>query len=233
MGAFKKLEGRMLWVDMTNIHVPSWKIRDVQKAAHAKLRALRRIDPFAKVAGCKKAYETAEELKAACDSYFQSQECYLYDKNGNPLVNPKTGEYMVGTQPLTMSGLARHLGIQTQTLRRYRSTARSGLVRPEYAAVVLEAMQKIEEYAERRGYDREGQKGSQFVLQVGFGWKTEKESRECARMKAETEIAREKLRMMQEEHRMKMKMLEMSLDNGGEDNEVKITITRASRKEED
>lgn len=232
MGAFKKMEGRYVWIDMTEIHVPSWKIRDVQKAAHAKLRALRRIDPFAKVAGCKKAYETAEELKAACDSYFKAQECYVYNKFGEPIRDPETGEYLKDTQPLTMSGLARHLGIQTGTLRRYRKTARSGLVRPEYAAVVLEAMQKIEEYAERRGYDRDGQKGSQFVLQAGFGWQTEREIRECAKMRAETEMAREKLKMMQEEHRMKMQMLKLSLEGGGEDNEVKITITRATREED-
>lgn len=233
MGAFKKLEGRTLWVDMSQIHVPSWKIREVQKSAHAKLRALKRVDPFAKVVGCKKVYETAEELKAACDSYFNSREFILRDKWGQPITDPETGEVLKDTKPLTLSGLALHIGVSTPTLWRYRKTAAAGLCRPDYAQVVQEAVQRIESYAEERIYDKDGQRGSQFVLQVGFGWNTRKEKRESKRLQVETEIAKAKLKMQQEEHRMKMKMLEAGLDSGSVDNEVKITITRASRKDEE
>ena len=231
MGAFKKIEGRYLYVDMGKIHVPSWKIRDVQKAAHAKTRALKKIDPFARCVGRKRTFETPEELRNACDDYFASQECFIYDKWGQPIKDPMTGEYIKSTHPLTISGLALHIGVATSTLRRYKAIAESGTVPYEFAEVVLEALQKIEAYAERRGYDKDGQRGSQFVLQAGFHWNTDREVRENRRLSAETKIAMEKLRMAQEEHELKMKMLQAGLDSG-EDNDINITITRAKKTEE-
>lgn len=230
MGAFKKMEGRKVWLDMSQIHVPSWKIREVQKAAHAKTRLLKKIDPFARCVGRKRAFETPEQLRAACDDYFKAQECFVYDKWGKPLTDPETGEYIKSTKPLSIAGLGLHIGVATSTLRRYKAIAESGTVPYEFAEVVMEALQKIEAYAERRGYDKDGQRGSQFVLSAGFGWRTKKEESESRRIRVETEIAKERLRMQQEEHKLKMKMLEMSMDEG-EDNDFKITITRAKRQD--
>lgn len=232
MSAFWKIENRCLYVDMTQIHVPSWKVREVQKAAHAKTRMLKKIDPFARCVGRKRVFETPEQLKRACDSYFESQECYIYDKFGQPIRDPQTGQCIKSTHPLTIAGLGLHIGVATSTLRRYKAIAESGTVPYEFAEVVMEALQKIEAYAERRGYDRDGQKGSQFVLQAGFGWQTRKEARECRRIRTEEQIALEKLKMSKEEHEIKMKMLQAGLD-GGEDNDINITITRASKKGED
>lgn len=232
MGAFKKLEGRYLYVDMSKIHVPSWKIREVQKAAHAKTRLLKKIDPFARCVGRKRAFETPEQLRAACDDYFKSQECFVYDKWGQPLKDPMTGKFIKTTHPLTIAGLGLHIGVATSTLRRYKAIAESGTVPYEFAEVVMEALQKIESYAERRGYDKDGQRGSQFVLQAGFNWNTKKEESESRRLSVESKIALEKLRMQQEEHELKMKMLQAGLD-GDEDNDISITITRAKRKDEE
>lgn len=231
MGAYKKMEGRYLFVDMSAIHIPSWKIREVQKAAHAKTRLLKKIDPFARCVGRKRTYETAEELKKACDKYFKNQECYIYDKWGQPIKDPMTGEYIKSTKPLTISGLGLYIGVGTATLRRYKAIAESGTVPYEFAEVVMEALQKIEEYAERRGYDKDGQRGSQFVLQAGFNWQTRKEQSETIRLRTEDKIALAKLKMAQEEHEMKMKMLQAGLE-GTEDNDIKITITRANKDEE-
>lgn len=232
MSAFKKLEGRYLYVDMSKIHVPSWKIRDVQKAAHAKTRLLKKIDPFARCVGRKRVFETPEQLREACDSYFAAQEYYVYDKWGQPIRDPMTGEFVKNTHPLTIAGLGLHIGVATSTLRRYKAIAESGTVPYEFAEVVMEALQKIEAYAERRGYDKDGQRGSQFVLQAGFNWNTKKEEREIARIRTENKIALEKLRMQQEEHELKMKMLQAGLD-GDEDNDINITITRARKKDEE
>lgn len=231
MGAYKKMEGRYLYVDMGAIHIPSWKIREVQKAAHAKTRLLKKIDPFARCVGRKRAFETPEELKKACDSYFQAQECYIYDKWGQPIRDPMTGKYVKSTKPLTIAGLGLYIGVATSTLRRYKAIAESGTVPYEFAEVVTEALQKIEEYAERRGYDKDGQRGSQFVLQAGFNWQTRKEQSESRRLSVESKIALAKLKMAQEEHEMKMKMLQAGLE-GTEDNDIKITITRANKNEE-
>lgn len=230
MGAYKKMEGRYLYVDMGAIHIPSWKIREVQKAAHSKTRLLKKIDPFARCVGRKRTYETAEELKKACDKYFKDQECYIYDKWGQPIKDPMTGEYIKSTKPLTISGLGLYIGVGTATLRRYKAIAESGTVPYEFAEVVMEALQKIEEYAERRGYDKDGQRGSQFVLQAGFNWNTRKEESEILQNKTENKIALAKLKMAQEEHEMKMKMLQAGLE-GTEDNDIKITITRATKED--
>ena len=239
MGAFKKIEGRKVYIDMGQIHVPSWKIRDVQKAAHAKTRMLKRIDPFARCVGRKRIFETPDQLRAACDDYFKSQECFIYDKWGQAIKDPMTGEYIKSTHPLTLAGLGLHIGVSTTTLRRYKHIAESGTVPYEFAEVILEALQKIESYAERRGYDKDGQRGSQFVLERGFHWQSKKEEREIVRIKIETEMAKERLRMQQEEHKLKqeerklkMKLMELGMDDG-EDNEVRITVTRAKRRDEE
>ena len=230
MGAFKKMEGRKVWLDMSQIHVPSWKIREVQKAAHAKTRLLKKIDPFARCVGRKRTFETPEQLRAACDDYFKAQECFIYDKWGKAIKDPETGKYIKSTKPLSIAGLGLHIGVATSTLRRYKAIAESGTVPYEFAEVVMEALQRIEGYAEVRGYDKDGQRGSQYVLAAGFGWRTKKEESESRRIRVETEIAKERLRMQQEEHKLKMKMLEMSMDEG-EDNDFKITITRAKRED--
>lgn len=230
MGAYKKMEGRVVWIDMSEIHVPSWKIYEVTKMAQRKARLLKKIDPFARCMGRKRVYETPEQLKAACDRYFKDQECFIYDKWGKPLIDPDTGEYVKGTKPLTLAGLGRYTGVSTWTLRRYREIAESGTVPYEFAEVVNEALQKIEEYAEQRSYDKDGQRGAQFVLERGFKWQSPKEEREISRIRTETEIAKEKLRMQQEVHKLKMQLMQAGLDDG-EDNEVQITITRAKKEE--
>lgn len=228
MAAFKKIEGRFLYVDMEKIHVPSWKAREAIKASQAKTRALKKIDPFARCVGRRRAYETPEQLKAACDAYFKSQECIIFDKYGKPMVNPETGEIIKGTHPLTLSGLGLHLGIPTHSLKRYRAIAESGTVPYAFAEVVTEALQKVEAYAERRIYDKDGQRGAQFILQTGFKWKTDKERRETVKLSTENKIALEKLEMQKEEHKLKMKVLQSGLE-GDIDSDINIVITRAKK----
>lgn len=228
MGAYKKLDGRYLYVDMSEIHVPSWKIREVQKAAHAKTRALKKIDPFARCVGSKLKFQDPEELRVLCENYFKEQEYFVRDKWGKPLRDPDTGAFVKSTKPLSIAGLGRYIGCATSTLRRYKAVAESGTIPYEYAEIVNDALQRIEEYAECRGYDRDGQRGAQFVLQAGFGWNTKKEERECRRLSAETEATKEKLKMQKEKHQLEMKLLQAGLDEG-EDNNIQITITRANK----
>lgn len=226
MPAFKKLNGRILFVDLTEIHVPSWKIREVQKMAHAKSRELKKTNPFARCCGRKLKYPTPESLRIACEKYFDEQKFVLRDKWGSPLRDPETGEKLMGTHPLTLSGLARSIGLETVHLRRYKMLAEQGSLHPDYLEVIRVAMQRIEEYAERRIYDRDGSSGAQFTLQRSFGWLSRKDEIEIKRAKAELKISEKKAKMAEEEHRLKMEMLRAGLDSG-EDNEINITITRA------
>lgn len=229
MGAFKKLDGRYLYVDMTGVHVPSWKIREVQKAAQRKSRWIKKNDPYKRCSGRKLKFQTPEELKRACDAYFRSCEYYPRDKMGKPLTDPTTGELIVYTRPYTISGLGLALGMRTLDLRRrYKKKVEEGRLPPEYCDVIDEALQKIENYVEGRLYDRDGVNGAQYSLERSFGWKSEKDVAELAKRKADTVIAQEKLKMQQEEHKLKMKLLEAGLDTDI-DNEINITITRAER----
>lgn len=224
---YKILPDRKICIDFSDIHVPSWKIREVQKAGAAKRRAMRKIDPFYRLGGARKKYETPEELRAACEDYFNSQKTFIYNKHGDRVKNPDTGEYEWMYRPLTLSGLARYLGIATNTLVGYQYVAQAGLVPREYADIVLEARQRIEEYAESRGYDKDGASGSKFVLQAGFGWKTDKEKQEELKLKVDAEVARERLKMQKEKHRLEMKLLEAGINPDEDSNNVQITITRA------
>ena len=226
------LPNNRILIDFTDVHVPSWKIREVQKAGAAKRRAMRKIDPYYRLGWVKKKYETPEDLKKACDDYFKSRETFIYDRHGQPLRNPITGGYEKSYRPLTVSGLALHLGIQSKTLMDYQYLSQAGLIQPEYAEVVLAARQKVEEYAEGRGYDKEGAAGSKFVLQSAFGWKTEKEKREEIKIRVDTEVAKERIKMQKEKHRLEMKLLEAGINPDDENNNVQITITRATKQEE-
>lgn len=230
MGAFKKLEGRFLFVDMSEIKVPSWFQRELTKAAMRKHRAIKKVDPFARCLGRRRKFETAEQLKEACDAYFKSQECFIYDRFGKPIKNPETGELLVSTKPLTLAGLSRAIGVQTKSLYRYDALAKSGCIPPEFSTVVQEALQRIEEYAERRIYDKDGQRGAQFVLQARFNWATPKEKRETKDISIKNKIALEKLEMDKERHEIQMELLRAGLSND-EDNEIEIKITRAKKGE--
>ncbi len=233
MSAFKKIKARTVFIDMSEIHVPSWQTREITKAALAKTRALKKIDPFARCIGSKRIFETPDDLRKACDSYFKAQEYIINNKYGEPLINPQTGEYLIGTRPLTISGLARHIGVHTDTLRRYRAVAESGTIPYEFAQIIIEALQRIEEYAEARNYDRDGQRGGQFILQTAFRWETKKEQRESSKLKAETELLKQKKSFDKEKHDLEMKILEhsvTSLEDGG-DSDINITITRASKED--
>jgi len=66
--------------------------------------------------------------------------------------------------PLTITGLARSLGMQSrQTLVNYGHDDKFG-------DIVCEARMRIEEYAEGRLYDRDGARGAEFNLKCNFGW---------------------------------------------------------------
>lgn len=225
MPALKKIDGRRLYLDMDCI----WEPAPDNHLAMQRRRQLRQIDPFNAPSGRRpRAYRSPEELQRNIEAYFRKQERYMFDKWGNVMINPETGNPMKTTAPLTISGLARHLGISTNTLANYGKIAKSGTVPREYAEIVLDARQRIEEYAEARGYDKDGQKGSDKVLRYAFRWIDPLEQATIDKNKWDIQLAKEKLRMQQEEHELKMQLMAMGVDKEDlEDKEISITITRA------
>lgn len=223
MGHFKGIDGKKVYIDFEDLYEPSWMIREVQKISSEKSRALKRLDPFSRCGGSKRAYQTPEELRVACDSYFKSQECFVYDRFGQAIRDAETGKKVKTTKPLTLSGLARHLKITTNTLRNYTAVSHAGLIPPEYAEIVLEARQKIEEYAESRAYDKDGANGGKFVLKAGFGWVEPQEESIIRKNKIDTAVSAKLLKIKQDESAAKLKLMELG-DN--EDNDICITIKR-------
>ena len=182
--------------------------------------------------GARRAYKwnNPQQLKQLVDEYFQS--CY------GPIRNPKGGFFYepdgsltIGQcKPFTISGLALFTHIDTSTLRRYKASAIDALgvpvdsdySGPSYSEIMLEAVKKVENYAEERLYDRDGFGGGRFVLDAAFGWQGKKEAAETKSLKKQDKLKADELKFRKEQAAL------------GDDIEepVTITIKRASIKED-
>lgn len=100
-------------------------------------------------AGRPKLFKSRKALIEAVDRYFnEAKESHM---------------------PLTLTGLARSIGMKSrQTLINYKRDEKFG-------DIVCDARMKVEEYAERRLYDRDGARGAEFNLKFNFGWGKETE----------------------------------------------------------
>lgn len=219
MSAYKKHIGRKYYFDMTDIKA-DYTFLHANACSRRKQRELKRLDPYAHRVGAYLKFRTPEELQKHIDGYFKSCMAILRNKDGEIIYQDGEPLY-IQTKPYTLSGLALHLGITTNTLRTYQAKARAGLIRPEYADIVLTARQRIEEYAEGQLYSRDGSRGSEFVLRAGFGWQTKGE-------RTSEKMMKKKLKMQLEEQKMKSKLLQEGV---GEDSTVEIKITRASERD--
>ena len=172
-----------------------------------------------------------QHLQCMVDEYFESCNGPLLDRYGN-LVYDKDGR-LVKTQvePWTVSGLALYLGISTNTLKKYRQGRIDSLLDEmrvdtddymTFSSVVLKARQKIEGYAEKRLYDKDGQYGARFVLDNAFGWLSKKEQAEIDKMV--------------QEGILKAKEFELKknlLDSGEDDSSLTINIVRGRKDADD
>lgn len=179
--------------------------------------------------GMKRKFLSPEHLQSMINEYFESCNGPMLDKYGR-LVRDEEG-HIVKTQvkPYTVSGLALYLGISTTTLKKYREGKVDTLLDEmkaetedclTFSKVVLRAKQKIESYAESRMYDKDGQRGAQFILDSCFGWVDHKTSSDVKRSKAETKIRKEELRMKKS-----------LLEGTDSDSDIVINIVRGKKKD--
>lgn len=91
-------------------------------------------------------YKTPEELIEIITDYFKN--C---DKK---------------RRPYTISGLALHIGLSTETLRRYEKDYGN----TEYADIIKIAKQTVEVYTAEATFDNKKFQGAKFNLQNNFGW---------------------------------------------------------------
>lgn len=174
---------------------------------------------------------TPEHLQAMVNEYFESCMGPTFTKDGDLLKDNNGNLVKVQVRPYTLSGLALHLGISTETLRKYKNGRLDNLLDEmkaetedwlTFSKVIQRAKQVIEAYAEGRLYDRDGSNGARFVLDCCYGWVSRKEKAEINKAKVESKLRRE-------EFELKKRLVE----EADEDEDFTINIVRGRRNETD
>lgn len=112
-------------------------------------------------------YKTVAEIQEKIDKYFeQCQGTPMTDKDGNVMTDKYGEPILLGSKPLTVTGLALALGFNSrQALLNYQG-------RKEFNDTITRAKAMVEQYAEERLFDKDGANGAKFSLANNFeGWK--------------------------------------------------------------
>lgn len=178
-----------------------------------------------------KRYLSPEHLQSMVNEYYESCMGPMFDKWGNLVKDAQGALVKTQVKPFTLSGLALHLGVTTQTLKRYREGKLDTILdemRAEtgdwltFSRVILRAKQTIEAYAEGRLYDRDGSNGARFVLDCCYGWVSHKEQSDIDKAKKDAKLRREEFDLKKQ-----------LIDEGEEDDDFTINIVRGRRNAED
>lgn len=119
------------------------------------------------------AYKTVQDLDQAISAYFDLCDPHtqrrLVDCGMNDAGETiwRSREVLTEQQPYTVSGLARALGIDRDTLINYRN-------RDEFFGSVQAAYERCHEFAESQLYGR-AQSGAAFSLKNNWGWEDKKQ----------------------------------------------------------
>ena len=122
-------------------------------------------------------YASPEEMEKKIEEYFKSCEGRLYIDEDGKLVLTKSGEPIyLDRRPITIAGLAYHLGMTRQAMLLYRKR------NAEFKYILERAKERVQVYYAERLFDREGSNGARFALQNDFdGWDaTSKAAEEAA-----------------------------------------------------
>ena len=127
---------------------------------------------MAHAGGRKPFWESVNGMQEVIDDYFKRCEgTELLDSNGDVRLNKYDEPIMIGATPPTVTGLALALGfVSRQSLLEYQAEE-------EFADTITRAKARVEEYAEKRLFDKEGSNGAQFSLKNNFKlWKDKTET---------------------------------------------------------
>lgn len=111
-----------------------------------------------------------DALQAAIDKYFEDCKGHpCVDENGDIVYGKDGLPVIVDAEPPTVTGLALALGFSTRLgLLNYQGKA-------AFMNTVSRAKARVEKYAERRLYDRDGARGAEFSLKYNFKWAQEEQ----------------------------------------------------------
>lgn len=107
-----------------------------------------------------------EEMQKRIDAYFEKCDgTLLTDPNGQPILTKWGQPIYINQEPYTVTGLALAIGFTSrQALLNYQG-------KQEFVDTITRAKAKVEAYAERRLFDKDGSSGAQFNLKNNFkGW---------------------------------------------------------------
>ena len=121
--------------------------------------------------GIKPFYTTVEDMQKVIDDYFIVCEGkLLLDADGEPRLSKYDVPIYIDNKPLTVTGLALHLGFNSrQALLNYQG-------KEAFNDAIVRAKAKVEQYAETRLFDKDGNAGARFSLSNNFkGWADKQE----------------------------------------------------------
>ena len=130
-------------------------------------------EPTKHAGGRPMAFAALGELKQAVESYFQMCDPHTEMRQVESGVTQSgetiwiKREVMTDQKPYTMSGLARHMGIDRRTLLNYSNIE-------QFFPTIDAARERVHEFAEEQLYGRSST-GAQFVLKNNFDWKDRSE----------------------------------------------------------
>jgi hypothetical protein len=112
------------------------------------------------------AFKSVEELQAKIEEYFEwcdNRIRTIWDDKAQAEVA------MLHPAPYTMSGLARRLGVDRDTIINYSH-------KEEFFGTIRDARERVHEDVETRLMDTKNEKGAIFNLKNNFGWKDKSET---------------------------------------------------------
>lgn len=120
-------------------------------------------------AGRPPTYKTVEEMQTLIDEYFEKSKGEPLMIDGEPYMY-KGEIVLINKYPLTVTGLAIALGFTSRAaLLNYQGKS-------EFVNAITRAKLIIEDYANRRLYDKEGVNGAKFTLANNYeGYKERQE----------------------------------------------------------
>ena len=222
--AYKGIRERKVYIDWNKAHIPppSGLNNSTARAQMEYWQDKFNEDPYYKIYGRTRTYQTWQEFFAKVEEYFESCNGIiygkfgpLYDADGNPLIGQ--------VRAYSIPGLCLYLGISRETFYSYERGGKDGKYPHEYTLVCEYAKQRVEDYYAQQLVTKDGNQGARFALQCAYGWKTPKEQAEIRKIDNEIEVSRQDLILRKRAQEAKLKLLE----DAGDDDKIEIRIVRA------
>lgn len=175
--------------------------------------------------GMPKLFKDVDHMRVLIEKYFDSCFAPVIDRRTGNVVYDENGDIKKHqVKPFTISGLALALGFYDNAqMDGYLRRSLRGGDSPEFARILSQAKQRVREFAECKLYDRDAQKGAQYICSVMFKETTAKED-------SDIETNRRKIELAEKEYELKKQLLEEGEDG---DSNITVTIKRASKDGED